>query len=44
MDCGAKLDKPTYNRGDVCKKCFDAFSGATIEELTDYVNEALSHD
>lgn len=32
MDCGVKLDK-TYNRGDVCKKCFDDFNGMTLEEL-----------
>lgn len=33
MDCGAKLDEPTYNRGDVCKKCFDDFDGMTLEEM-----------
>lgn len=32
MDCGVKLDK-TYNRGDVCKKCFDEFDGMTLDEL-----------
>jgi len=32
MDCGVKLDK-TYDRGDVCKKCFDDFDGMTLEEL-----------
>lgn len=32
MDCGIKLDK-TYNRGDVCKKCFDDFNGMILEEL-----------
>ena len=32
MDCGIKLDK-SYNRGDVCQKCFNDFDGLTIEEL-----------
>jgi len=32
MDCGIKLDK-SYDRGDVCQKCFGEFNGATIEEL-----------
>ena len=32
MDCGNKLGK-TYNRGDVCKKCFDDFNGATLDEI-----------
>lgn len=32
MDCGVKLDQ-SYDRGDVCKKCFDDFNGMTLEEL-----------
>ena len=32
MDCGVKLPN-TYNRGDVCQKCFDEFDGLTIEEI-----------
>lgn len=32
MDCDIKLNK-SYNRGDVCQKCFDEFNGATLEEL-----------
>lgn len=32
MDCGIKLSKD-YDRGDVCKKCFNDFNGMTLEEL-----------
>lgn len=32
LDCGAKLEK-VYSRNDVCRKCFDDFNGATIEDL-----------
>lgn len=32
MDCGVKLDK-SYNRGDVCEKCFGDFNGATLDEI-----------
>lgn len=32
QDCNAKLPKG-FNRGDVCKKCFDDFNGATIKEI-----------
>ncbi len=38
MDCGIKLDK-SYNRGDVCQKCFEEFNGATIKELIDNSKE-----
>lgn len=32
MDCGVKLPSD-YNRGDVCKKCYDEFDGLTLEEI-----------
>lgn len=32
IDCGVKLPRH-YDRGDVCKACWDAFNGLTIEEL-----------
>lgn len=38
MDCGVKLP-PSYNRGDVCKKCFDEFNGLTIDEIVELFQE-----
>jgi hypothetical protein len=32
MDCDVKLSK-SFNRGDVCEKCFDDFNGVTLEQL-----------
>lgn len=40
IDCGWPLTKE-YNRGDICKKCFDKFDGMTIKELTDEINKDL---
>jgi hypothetical protein len=36
LDCGGKVTR----RGDVCKKCFDAFNGLSVEELTGHLTEA----
>jgi hypothetical protein len=32
IDCGVKLDR-SFDRGDVCEKCFDSFNGCTLDEL-----------
>lgn len=32
MDCGYRLNN-SYDRGDVCKTCFDNFNGLEIDQI-----------